>query len=666
MIARITNDEICKQESSTTLENKPYYYGEGCDPKECPHFAPLLGSSCKWYKGSNSNINNVDCYYDYQVTGCNDLELECSPKLLATCDTFSQTWQHAPYEYFCPTESQPQISQISEAQISEAQIVVVPTKPSQPKLPIGDSCDPLTFSHCPFEEPSNGSRCTLYQHQPDWCKYGWEVMGCTKDDLFCGYTSMGFCSNFGMWESYASIKPQCPNNNVGGVGELATVRSGIDDGREEEQDSLLPIGDTCDPTECPLLEPTDGDYCGDWEGKEDPQPQECFYGFALKGCTSESLTCTSSRSYTCETIKIGDGEYGYIWAMEEIPQIECIVDDPLYGTECDPNDNGDGDNTIEIGICPENEPKEGTDCEQDRQECFYGYALKGCTSDDLTCMPSRSYSCGTIEKTGDGGYTYKWTRKYLPQIKCIVADDPLYGTECDPNFDDNGDGDNKGDPVDTGICPENEPTEGTDCTKNGNTPKTGCKFDYNISGCSSDTLSCSATDTYFCEMPENSNAKDKEDQPSSWKWEAEVMSGELCFYQPDYWPSGSCDPDTFDPKAVLEEAVGPKPTPKPDGRCPDVEPDSGGDCSRTGDTPDGCPYHFIVIGCTAEDLRCAPIWTYFCEFHHDKEGGSWTWQAVVMRRNRRELTIEHCGDKQEDWPSGICDPDTFDSGLLFL
>ena len=351
---------------------------------------------------------------------------------------------------------------------------------------------------------------------------------------------MGWCSNVGEWESAAFIPVPCP--------EIDTTTVGEETGIENLGSVQLPIEETCDPTDCPLVEPTDGAYCGDWEGKQVNLPQGCLYGYAPKGCTSDDLVCTPSRSYNCG-IKTETVNSEHTWEMEELVQMTCVVlDDPLYDTECDINDSGDandqdnggtdnngdnngdgdgdgnGDNAVgsETKFCPPNETEEGTGCTQEDQDqdCFYKYAWKGCTSESIMCMPSRSYTCETTER-GDDSIVLLWAMEEIPQVECI-ADDPLWGTECNPI-------------------------------------------------------------------------------------------------------------------------------------CPDVQPAYGTDCSKTGAIPDGCPYDFIVVGCTAEDLKCVPISTYFCEFHLDidKTEGSWTWQVAMMRRN---LGVEYCADGTEDLPSGKCDP----------
>ena len=113
-----------QEQQQQQQETKPNHYGEDCNPKECPPFSPLRGSSCEWYKGG---IRKNDCYYDYRVTGCTDLDLECSPTLFAMCDTLSQTWQLASTAAeFCPEESisqsQSQIISESESEEQQAQI----------------------------------------------------------------------------------------------------------------------------------------------------------------------------------------------------------------------------------------------------------------------------------------------------------------------------------------------------------------------------------------------------------------------------------------------------------------------------------------------------------------------------------------------------------------
>jgi hypothetical protein len=317
MIARIANNEmLCipqDKDEAQQQQTTPYHYGEGCDPEECPPFAPPLGSSCEWYKGSILR----DCYYDYRVTGCTDLDLECFPTLFASCDTLSQTWQHAVTDsMFCPLESQSE-SQTSESEKQAAQILVVPTEPAPP-LPIGKSCDPLTFSHCPYKQPDAGSPCTFYEHQTELCKYGWTVLGCRQDDFFCASTTMGSCTNLGEWASVAILPPPCPE------------REDTEDTTEE-----LSIGETCDPLtflHCPYKQPDVGSPCTFYED------QECFYEYAWKGCSSDTLKCTPSLSYTCKTPEAGDGMVApqvFLWAKEEIVQMQCITDG-LWGTKCDP------------------------------------------------------------------------------------------------------------------------------------------------------------------------------------------------------------------------------------------------------------------------------------------------------------------------------------------
>merc|ERR1719343_90661 len=69
-------------------------------------------------------------------------------------------------------------------------------------------------------------------------------------------------------------------------------------------------------------EPEEGAAC------EFGTDEACYAGYTVRGCTPDTLFCSPGLAYGCS-------EKG-VWYKDYVPQIECISDDPLWGTDCSP------------------------------------------------------------------------------------------------------------------------------------------------------------------------------------------------------------------------------------------------------------------------------------------------------------------------------------------
>ncbi len=589
--------ELCEP----TVEDKPY--GETCKPKECPPFKPLEGGDCSWYTGIET------CLYDYQVTGCESGATSCTPTTEATCNSETNVWEFTPVYSLCGT---------------------------------GESCNPSTYFDCPIVEPAQGGACKGYNGPQD-CKYGHQIMGCTAQDLFCGYSSLGFCDPAeATWRSFATLPPLCDSTGT----ELTTPIALR--GATTTNDDTLPIGETCDPSACPPSEPKDGSYCGAWEGIKGKQ--ECFYQYKIKGCSSDDLSCQPGVSYTCQ---IDTNE----WIKEDIYEIACVAEDPLWGTDCDPTEEPapkkedkeivseeeaptsekeaqpivseeeaplDGKEAQPIvseeeaprsDPCPLEQPKGGTSCTEsgvnEGDGCPYSYMVTGCTPETLACSPLSTFFCdSSVEST--------WIVMMSSVEFCMdTPKDWPSGNSCDPaTFDPSPWLDNS---VIEGLearCPITQPVAGSDCTK---APSEGCSYEYTVVGCTPETLECLPVSAFVCD-------------PNDHAWIERVDAYTKCAV-PKGYPTGECEPETFAP--VYSETQ--------NGICPSTQPIQGMDCSQTGYIDGGCPFNYSVFGCTQEEAECLPMDTFFCE--HNDQTEEWIWQ-------HRMLVAEKC---LSEIPSGSCD-----------
>jgi len=282
---------------------------------------------------------------------------------------------------------------------------------------------------------------------------------------------------------------------------------------------------------------------------------------------------------------------------------------------------------------------------KDGLECFYDYSVIGCAADgsDTTCNPGTSWTCGD---------DFQWRKDFLPQIQCI-SDYEESGKKCDPETykapepEEDVGGET---PV---VCPDFVPTQYMNCERNGPTPG-GCFYNYEVDGCTENTLVCLAIDTFFCA---------DEDDGKGMIWKHEARESEGCGDgMPENWPSGACDPN--EPVLLPDNDATIPGVPKP-SYCPLSAPQHDQPCTRLGAdaaNPDGCEYNHIVTGCNLDDLWCIPIESAHCEGPDPIEvckGDSCRWMEETYWATS-VASILDCGDQPEGSPwSHACDPLTF-------
>lgn len=387
---------------------------------------------------------------------------------------------------------------------------------------------------------------------------------------------------------------------------------------------------------------------------------ECGYKHVYTGCNTGEMACTPTKIYTCLDDS-SESDSSKSWILSDADDEDCEIFDPPrpYGDKCDPHQ------------CPPFEPSEGDDCEwyhSKDKTCGYDPKWYGCSYGELQCANSREFTCDPLDLV--------WTMNEKTPPSCSLGGHQ--GESCDI--------DNPIQPVRPPVdggdrqlsCPEEEPT--TDRCEDGRTPDGGCGYNYVVTGCTTDEISCSAMATYECYY---------DDAP----WLKSTGGAELC--SDDDIPFGeSCDPENFDPSIYDPDdgldgddetsednrddegdgGDGRPETRPPQGftDCPAIVPTHGDDCDSEGASysPEGCAYGYFIYGCNFSDLSCVPGSLATCQMNslpvirEDGNGGltiqtDMTWDVATMG-------IEFCLDSPDDWPDGeACDPESFDK-LIYL
>ena len=409
-------ENLCKKRS--VKKNCKETCGLCEDISDCPKTHKKMKKLHK-KKTCDGYETGLQCGYDYVYTGCSNGHPNCSPQQIYTCNEGLTT--------------------------KEWELITIPPLTGDPRCDealYGESCDP---GACPATMPAWGDSCALYTGT-DPCGYRPEWVGCNPDNWTCQNVLEAICDPDNLkWRVIPVEHSSCP------------------------WEPRSPLGLPCDldnptlPTPAPLPEPCDEEpeEGGDCLFGTD---ETCYGGYLVQGCTSDTLFCSPGLSYTCS-------EKGS-WEKEFLPQIQCIADDPLWGTACDPDEP--------IGVNPtpaplpgpcEEEPEAGSSCSFGSDKtCYGGYSNRSCDPGTFQCSPGISYTCSE-EGT--------WTVEFLPQTLCIT-DDPLFGTACDP-FD----------------CPPIKPIEGIGC--NTGSWKT-CYYDFEWWDWSHtfEQVSCRWTTEYRC------------------------------------------------------------------------------------------------------------------------------------------------------------------------
>jgi len=294
---------------------------------------------------------------------------------------------------------------------------------------------------------------------------------------------------------------------------------------------------------CPLEKPEDGTKC-----KDKKEGLTCDYDFTYTGgCGSDAnIFCRPVSALTC-----GDDK---TWSLSTFVDVGCIGDIfPPSGQACDPAD------------CPLMEPGKNELCSDNfvGTSCGYDYQVTGCSPDDLTCSPSRIYTC---KKKGK---KRKWNLS-RPEIDCgdLTLESP--DTEpCDPKE----------------FCPPLLPEFGSSCELS---PGVDCSYEYTYIGCTfEDGVSCVPLTTASCS------------DTNEWL----VLSVFIvpCFDPELGIPSGTCEPCPEEP---------------PEVNCPLEKPTAGSECNIQAT----CSYDFETTGCTAEEIQCTPTSFFSCSEGQWEEG----------------------------------------------
>jgi len=547
------DDEICELYEDGSL------YGEPCHPNDCPTDEPVEGSSCTWYEGENM------CRYDHRWLGCDFDDLTCRSTREYECDRATLTWtleivRNGPNCPFRP----------------------------DPGLPRGESCNtedpqptpPLDGAYqCPDEPPTTDT-CSKTGRTPDeGCFYNYVVMGCTPETIRCDAVEHFTCYyDGGPWVVLLNSIEDCGVDGVTTGVPCDPENFDPTEYFEEEEEFTCPsipprLDSPCDEEEVP--------YSG------------CEYYFVVTGCDYDSLSCSSTYVSTCEDRGV-DVESFYTWQaiiLDPLPcdQIEGVPEDWPDGQGCDP-ENFDKDELLESlspddsndekpsddstdGTpprdppkeyeCPADVPTQGDDCTDDTYDpdgCEYDHLVTGCTFDELVCEATTVATCDDdrppVVITDENGDQYVhrflgWNVANSGMEGCPDAEDGWPdGESCDPETFDRTDYlDRFG--GDSGlVCPEEVPEFGDICDGPGT-----CEYEHKVYGCTTEELFCAPAtwaDCVHADVPVK-DGESYETKPG-FRFIIGLKAYIECEDVPEDWPEGTaCDPETFDPRALLAE-----------------------------------------------------------------------------------------------------------------
>jgi len=617
----------------------------------------VLQKSCpKKRRGIKDNCNKYEvdslCQYQYVWHCDGDGSMECLPRHSYTCEDKGEgkIWS---YE-----------------------------KQTKTKCRGNKKCEP---KQCPPDEPQVGASCAWFQssggsvHGSN-CAYDAVWTGCGFKDLECAHSKLYTCDAKLGWKLMDAPVPKCLVTDGAPVGQTCDITSTEkpqppvedkpedEDGKEEDEEIL-----------CPPTKPGQDDDC-------DGIGSLCKYGYFVSGCTYETLECKPLAEATCtsktEVDKFNEEITKKVWSVVTNGEEACLNPDKglieklesLDG--CDP-DTFDGislkedeDTGTRTDDCPDRAPLNGNRCEDNGSSvtCGYEYFVAGCDYESLRCQATEEATCKTTSSTNEFGDTItetKWDIITNGVEACVdPPEDWPVGLACSPSLfnkteykpDDNeldsqDDTDDRGDDDEdlfTRSCPSFFPTDGRVCTN-----YMECTY-YNVtSGCDRDTLACTPEVTARC-LAVPTNPYDMREP--EYKWEVDTVIAELCSNAPENWPSGNCDPETFDSMQAMEDAgIEPNESASQQGPTPDSDAPTKG-CPLNPPNPGGvchndltCSYGYQIGGCTPEQLGCTPIVTAYCE---EQEPGTFLWSV-------ESFAMERCEDLPPNWPAGECDPETF-------
>jgi hypothetical protein len=357
---------------------------QSCDPaKVCPKETPEPGLPC-------DKENGLECPYDYRDISCDKDQEECAPTAFYTCDE-KHGWLGAVADFICEGFDYP------PGWLHE--------------------CVPY---QCPEQAPEIGGSC--YNKGLE-CNYGYSWMGCTLEDAMCSPSSYYTCAEDGTWIA-ASVDPiSCPGGPPGS-----------------------PIGDKCDPSDCPLVFPPSNPKCN-----EEQVGAHCPY-YEYVGCNfSDGFSCVETKGAFCSK--------NLDWEL--ISMVPYICQDPEpdipSGMTCEPCPKVEP-----ADICPDEKPTDGKLCDIEGTTCNYDNVIQGCSTEELRCVSLSFFDCrGGIWMEGIGE----------PRV-------------CEPDIEI--------------PCPEEIPQSGSPCRMNGNTVNQRCDYDYRHVSCDENVENCASTKYYTC------------------------------------------------------------------------------------------------------------------------------------------------------------------------
>lgn len=479
---------LCRRKK---IKNKCRDTCDNCDaePQKLKDSCPKKQSWLKYPGPCDKYETNLACEYGYVYAGCDESggqedDLICTPTTIYQCEDDGggeKNWELIIADLF-------------------------PCSPTSER-PYGAKCDP---KECPPAEPLEGAFCSWYEGRGS-CGYDPLWFGCDYEQLECKASINYDCNPVSnTWEKSIEPQPRC----AGGPGTPYLQPCDIGDPKP------LPFGP------CDGVEPTAGDLCT--PGID----ESCLGGYSVRGCNSDTLFCSPGVAYSCSD---PDGVgIGPRWTAESLPQIECIADDPLWDTDCDP-----------FG-CPPSKPPPAASCSgvDPSEMCLYDYKVLGCTPEELECTATTSVACGPDDL---------WTESTIDHEECMAID-PLWDTDCSPL-----------------ECPPKPPNEGSECSLETEI----CSYDYKVRGCTPDALACTALTVFKCNQ--RGLWKDKSPQLPTCAaedplWDTDctpacpiekpaigracdlIENDEACYY--DYEIRG-CDPSSFACVPTTALACGP-------------------------------------------------------------------------------------------------------------
>mmetsp|Transcript_20566 Transcript_20566/g.43646 ORF Transcript_20566/g.43646 Transcript_20566/m.43646 type:complete len:504 (-) Transcript_20566:457-1968(-) len=427
----------------------------------------------------SASLDSQECFYDFAYVGCTWNSLGCSSTAQCKCEIAigeeDGLWScmRMPVES-CNLRRQvglPEIGQTcdpnEELPIKSGNKKTLPISKAVPhsKFPVTESAQlasTTATTTCP-EDPGFG-RCDAYSDDLQ-CKYDFIYTGCTWDVVACTPAVTCDCKD-GAWQCSGDFATPCE------YAEGIIPPEGLQWGKKCDPNQVLPTNSK--KTECPAS--FELGKCDEYEDY-----LQCKYNHVYKGCTWDTLTC--SPAVECECL----GGNWQCWPDFEKP---CEAEEGLvipeglpWGQECNPNEGlpavyaemvamfspsetpsatpttpkPSGTPSATPTYLPTAEPSKSPtafptnndsthqlsrECSNTFQygecyeeydvnlQCAYNHVYRGCTWEDLACLPSIECKC-------DHWYGY-WQCKSTfdncsANLSQVVPKDLPMGEACDPS-----------------------------------------------------------------------------------------------------------------------------------------------------------------------------------------------------------------------------------------